>query len=123
MARPLSVLLCDDSRALRMVTSQLLRDNGFEVVGEAADGLESVKKFKLLKPDVVLLDLVMPNRDGKQALTEMLAHDPAAKVVILSSLGAQNDIEECLKKGARSYLQKPIDPDALKRVLTELAGE
>jgi two-component system, chemotaxis family, chemotaxis protein CheY len=121
MARPLSVLLCDDSRALRMVTSQLLRDNGFDVVGEAADGLESVKKFKLLKPDVVLLDLVMPNRDGKEALVEMLAHDPSAKVVILSSLGAQGDIEECLRAGARSYLQKPIDPDALKRVLSELA--
>ncbi len=117
---PLSVLLCDDSRALRMVTAQVLEDQGFRVVGEAADGIEAVDRFKALKPDVVLLDLVMPNRDGKQALHDILAIDPDARVVVLSSLGAQSDIEECLRAGARSYLQKPIDPDALRRVLSQL---
>jgi two-component system, chemotaxis family, chemotaxis protein CheY len=121
MSRPLKVLLCDDSRALRMVTAQLLIDNGFEVAGEAVDGLDAIEKYKQLRPDAVLLDLVMPNCDGKQALDEILAFDPQAQVVILSSLGSQNDIEQCLKAGARTYLQKPIDPDALRRVLDELA--
>jgi two-component system, chemotaxis family, chemotaxis protein CheY len=121
MSRSLKVLLCDDSRALRMVTAQLLMDQGFEVAGEAVDGRDAVDKYQQLRPDAVLLDLVMPNCDGKQALAEILAFDPAAKVVILSSLGAQSDIEECLQAGARTYLQKPIDPDALKRVLNELA--
>ena len=118
---PLTVLLCDDSRALRMVTTQLLDEHGFRVIGEASDGNEAVDKFKELRPNVVLLDLVMPNRDGKQALRDILAFDPGAQVVILSSLGAQSDIEECLKIGARSYLQKPIDPDALKRVLSQIS--
>jgi DNA-binding NarL/FixJ family response regulator len=68
---------------------------------------------------VVLMDLVMPECDGKQALGRILAQDPAARVVILSSLGAQSDIEECLKLGARSYLQKPIDPEVMDRVLHE----
>ena len=118
-ARP-SVLLCDDSRALRMLAAGQLEEAGFQVVGEAGNGNEAVGQYLALKPDLVLLDLVMPECDGRQALAKILAVDPQAKVVILSSLGAQSDIEECLKLGARSYLQKPIDPDAMQRVLREV---
>ena len=117
-ARP-TALLCDDSRALRMLAARQLEDCGFDVVGEADNGEDAVAQFLKLQPDVVLLDLVMPKRDGKQALREILAHDSQARVVILSSLGAQADIEECLRLGARSYLQKPIDPDVMARVLHE----
>ena len=117
-ARP-TALLCDDSRALRMLAARQLDDCGFDVVGEADNGEDAVAQFLRLQPDVVLLDLVMPKRDGKQALREILAHDSQARVVILSSLGAQADIEECLRLGARSYLQKPIDPDVMARVLHE----
>ena len=118
----MTVLLCDDSRAMRMVTASVLADHGFEVVAEAGDGIAAVELFKTHKPDVVLLDLVMPQRDGQQALRDILDHDPGAKVVILSSLGAQGDIEECLRLGAHSYLQKPIDSASLLRVLRELAA-
>ncbi len=114
-----TVLLCDDSRALRMLTSRQLLESGFDVVGEAGNGDEALDQFKATRPSLVLLDLVMPRKDGKQALREILAHDPDARVVILSSLGAQGDIEECLRIGARSYLQKPIDPEAMVRVLRE----
>ena len=117
-ARP-TALLCDDSRALRMLAARQLDDCGFDVVGEADNGEDAVAQFLKLQPDVVLLDLVMPKRDGKQSLREILAHDNQARVVILSSLGAQADIEECLRLGARSYLQKPIDPDVMARVLHE----
>ena len=117
-ARP-TVLLCDDSRALRMLAAGQLEEAGFHVVGEAGNGLEAVTQYAALKPDLVLLDLVMPECDGRQALTRILAADPQARVVILSSLGAQSDIEECLRLGARSYLQKPIDPDAMERLLRE----
>ena len=117
-ARP-TALLCDDSRALRMLAARQLEDCGFDVVGDADNGEDAVTQFLKLKPTVVLLDLVMPKRDGKQALREILAHDSQARVVILSSLGAQADIEECLRLGARSYLQKPIDPDVMARVLHE----
>ena len=117
-ARP-TALLCDDSRALRMLAARQLDDCGFDVVGEADNGEDAVAQFLKLQPDVVVLDLVMPKRDGKQALREILAHDNQARVVILSSLGAQADIEECLRLGARSYLQKPIDPDVMARVLHE----
>ena len=119
MASRNTVLLCDDSRALRMLTARQLAECGFEVVGEAENGLVAVDQYQALRPDVVLLDLVMPHQDGKQALRRILEIDPAARVVILSSLGARNDIEECLRAGAKSYLQKPIDPKAMVRVLRE----
>lgn len=117
-----TVLLCDDSRALRMLTARQLSDAGFDVVAEAANGVEAVEQYKAHDPTVVLLDLVMPQLDGKQALQAILYHDARAKVVILSSLGAQNDIEDCLRMGAASYLQKPIDPEAMVRVLHQVAG-
>lgn len=117
-----TVLLCDDSRALRMLTARQLSEAGFEVVAEAGNGREAREHYEANEPDVVLLDLVMPELDGKQALQEILAFDPQARVVILSSLGAQGDIEECLKMGAASYLQKPIDPDAMVRVLRQVIG-
>lgn len=117
-ARP-TVLLCDDSRALRMLAAGQLEEAGFQVAGEAGNGNDAVSQYQALKPDLVLLDLVMPECDGRQALAKILELDPQARVVILSSLGAQSDIEECLRLGARSYLQKPIDPDAMERVLRD----
>ena len=117
-ARP-TVLLCDDSRALRMLAAGQLEEAGFQVAGEAGNGLDAIAQYQALKPDLVLLDLVMPECDGRQALTRILAADPKARVVILSSLGAQSDIEECLRLGALSYLQKPIDPEAMERVLRD----
>ncbi|RXR05261.1 response regulator [Pseudoxanthomonas composti] len=112
-----TVLLCDDSRALRMLATQQLTDAGFDVVGEAGNGRQAIERYRELSPDLVLMDLVMPECDGKQGLSGILAADPEARVVILSSLGAQSDIEECLRLGAKSYLQKPIDPADMERIL------
>jgi two-component system chemotaxis response regulator CheY len=120
-ARP-TVLLCDDSRALRMLTAQQIDACGYDLAGEAENGARAVEQYKALSPDVVLLDLVMPQVDGKEALRQILDHDPAARVIVLSSLGAQNDIEQCLRIGAKSYLQKPIDGDTLARVLAEVVA-
>ena len=117
-----TVLLCDDSRALRMLAARQLSEAGFEVVAEAGNGEEAIAQYQAHRPDVVLLDLVMPQLDGKGALQGILQHDGGARVVILSSLGAQGDIEECLRLGAASYLQKPIDPNAMVRVLRQAIG-
>jgi CheY-like chemotaxis protein len=121
-ARP-TVLLCDDSRALRMLTAQQLDACGYTLAGEAENGIRAVEQYLALKPSVVLLDLVMPKVDGKAALKRILELDPSAKVVVLSSLGAQNDIEQCLAMGAKSYLQKPIDRDTLARVLADVTAD
>lgn len=122
MSAKTRVLLCDDSRAMRTMTASILEENGFEIAGEADTGLSAIQQFKATKPDVVLLDLVMPKMDGKAALREIIDIDPKAVVVVLSSLGAQADIEKCLKAGAKSYLQKPIETEALLRVLGEVCG-
>jgi two-component system chemotaxis response regulator CheY len=118
-----TVLLCDDSRALRMLTAQQLDACGYRLAGEADNGVTAVEQYLALKPDVVLLDLVMPKVDGKAALKRILELEPSARVVVLSSLGAQNDIEQCLAMGAKSYLQKPIDRDTLARVLGDVLAD
>ena len=116
----ITVLLVDDHEGfINAALRHLRKVEWLEIVGRASNGLEAIERSETLRPDVVLMDLVMPECDGKQALGRILAQDPAARVVILSSLGAQSDIEECLKLGARSYLQKPIDPEVMDRVLHE----
>jgi two-component system chemotaxis response regulator CheY len=117
-----TVLLCDDSRALRMLTAQQIDACGYDLAGEADNGAMAVEQYKALRPHVVLLDLVMPHVDGKEALRQILEIDRDARVVVLSSLGAQSDIEHCLRMGAKSYLQKPIDSDTLARVLADVAA-
>ncbi|MFC4726969.1 response regulator [Coralloluteibacterium thermophilus] len=117
MTSPPTVLLCDDSRALRMLASRQLVEAGFQVVAEAGNGIQAVEQYRARRPDLVLMDLVMPECDGKLALGRILALDPSARVVVLSSLGAEADIQECLRLGAKSYLQKPIDPEVMARVL------
>ncbi|MCV6620765.1 MAG: response regulator [Cellvibrionaceae bacterium] len=114
------VLICDDSRSIRLMTKRLLQGNGYQVVGEASNGTEATEAFKTHNPDLVLLDLVMPETDGKTALRQIVQHNPSAKVVILSSLGSESDVEECLRSGASSYIQKPFEEDILLSTLSEL---
>lgn len=115
-----TVLICDDSRSIRTITRRALSRHGYEVISEACDGREAVDKYLEHKPKFTLLDLVMPDTDGKQALREIIKSDPTAKIVILSSLGSENDVEECLKNGASSYIQKPFEEDVLLRVLESI---
>ncbi|MCG6117683.1 MAG: response regulator [Aquimonas sp.] len=122
MTSKTTVLLCDDSRAMRTMTASILEEHGLSVVGEAEDGLAAIAQYKATRPDVVLLDLVMPKMTGQGALREILDFDPEAVVIVLSSLGAQGDIEKCLRLGAKSYLQKPIETEALIRVIKEAIG-
>jgi len=120
MSAPLRILVVDDSRSMRMIATRLLTQLGHDVVGDAEDGKVGLKKYFELKPDVVFLDLVMPRYDGKQTLKKLIELDPEANVVICSSLGSQGDVEFCLREGAKSYLQKPMDSDAMALVIKNL---
>lgn len=120
----LRILLVDDSSAQRhMIRHRLDQAGGLEVVGEAANGREALYQFAALKPDVVLLDLVMPEMSGDEVLDALLEMDPKANVVIVSSMGTGEAIEHCLQNGARSFLQKPFDTDDLVRTLGSLEGQ
>jgi two-component system chemotaxis response regulator CheY len=121
MSSSLRVLVVDDSLSMRLVLKQLLINLGHEVIGEAKDGLEALKMYMEYKPDVVLLDLVMPRFDGKKTLKKLLQVDENAAIVICSSLGSEGDIEFCLRAGAKFYLQKPYEVEGIKTALNSLS--
>lgn len=100
------ILIVDDSRAIHMMLGARLRAEGHEVVGMALDGLQGAALFRETRPDLVLMDITMPNADGREALKLVLECDPAARVLMLSALNAPELVEQCLKIGARGYLSK-----------------
>ncbi len=115
---PLRILIVDDSLVMRMMASQLVTSLGHEVVAEAVDGKDGVKKFLKHKPDVVLLDLVMPILDGKKTLKKIRTElDTDANVIICSSLGSLDDRQFCMDLGAKAYIQKPYEASVLQREL------
>ena len=111
------ILVTDDSMLMRSKLRMILEAEGYEVVGEAANGIEAIKKYKDLRPDLVTLDILMPIKDGFQALREIRAIDPAAKVIMVSSTLTKEKILEALKLGARNFLLKPFNHEALLKVV------
>jgi len=114
MTTPLRILLVDDHTLFRSGLKALLqRQTDLDVIGEAADGLEGVKKAALLQPDIVLLDLDMPVMNGRDALAQMLVGQPGLAVLMLTVSEDGDDLAECMKTGARGYLLKNINADFL----------
>lgn len=111
------VLAVDDSLLMRRKVQKTLRDTEFEVVATAADGQEAVERFEEHSPDVVLLDVVMPRLDGPGALKRIMDLDPQARVIMISSLGTEDTVSECLERGALRFLQKPFTDDLLLNTL------
>jgi len=122
MSSPLQVLIVDDSLSMRTIAKTFVTALGHEVIGEAADGKEAVKKYFQLKPDVVMLDLVMPRFDGKKTLKKLRELDNDANIIICSSLGSEGDIEYCLSAGAKFYLQKPYELAGVQNALAQLTS-
>ena len=111
----MTVLICDDSMFARKKLSMSISGFGVKAVYEAADGEEAVSKYREFKPDVVFMDIIMPKVTGIEALKQIIAEDPDAKVIMASSVGTQSHLKDALKSGAVDFLQKPIaDNDALK---------
>jgi two-component system chemotaxis response regulator CheY len=106
-----SVLVVDDAAFMRKVLSDALSKGGHEIVGEASNGVEAVARFQELHPDVTTLDITMPEKDGLEALREILANDPAARVVMCSALGQESKVLESIRTGAKDFVVKPFQPD------------
>ena len=117
------VLAVDDSKTMLAMLAAQLRGSNFEVVATASSGPEAVEKFKEIKPQLVLLDVVMPEVTGVETLERLLRVDTAACVVMVSSIGAEATVQDCLKKGARSFLQKPLQKDNMLAQLTSVCQE
>ena len=105
------VLVVDDAAFMRKMVSDALAKGGHEVVGEAGNGVEAVARYQELKPDLMTLDITMPEKDGLAALAEIVAADPAARVVMCSALGQEAKVLEAIKLGAKDFVVKPFQPD------------
>lgn len=116
------ILLCDDSAFIRMMMKDILNRNGYEVCGEAADGLQAAQRYKELKPDLVLLDTVMPETDGAGALAKIKAFDPDAAVIILFADGERKAACECVKAGARGTIAKPFKTEQMLEEIKRVIG-
>lgn len=108
-----TILLADDLAFIKMVQKEVLEGKGYDVIGDAVDGVDVVEKFKKLKPDVVIMDITMPKMDGLNAMKAILQHDGTARVIICSALGQQQLIIEAIKHGAKDFVVKPFQPERL----------
>ena len=116
------VLVVDDAAFMRKVLTDALTAGGHEVVGEAANGLEAVARFREFHPDVMTLDITMPEKDGLEALKEILAADPSAKVIMCSALGQESKVLESIKLGAKDFVVKPFQPERVLAAVSKALG-
>lgn len=100
------ILIIDDSQSIQKAISWRLKKKGYEIVALASDGNEGFEKFKSLSPDLTILDITMPNKDGRQCLKDIISLNPKAKVVMLSAVSAPEAIAECLSLGAIAFISK-----------------
>ncbi|MFW9880301.1 MAG: response regulator [Candidatus Thorarchaeota archaeon] len=107
------VLIVDDSQVMREMIGDVLKTQGFEVVGEATDGQEALNQYKKLKPDIVTMDVVMPKEHGIDAVKKIIAIDKEAKIIIISGLYQKTLVMEALDAGALDYVIKPFEPSEL----------
>ena len=121
--KKVSVMAVDDSKTMLAMMSAYLKGSEFELVATANNGTEALEKYKEHKPQLVLLDVVMPEVTGLETLERILGADTRACVVMVSSLGTENTVQDCLKKGARSFVQKPIQKDGMLATLKSVCQE
>ena len=114
------VLIVDDAMFMRLSLKTILEKNGFQVVGEASNGLEAINKYGVLKPDIVTMDITMPEMNGLDALAEIKKIDSAAKVVMISAMGQEIWVKEAIMNGAKGFVIKPYKEDNLVDTLRKL---
>lgn len=123
MSYPRSILLTDDEAHIRKFMGLILRKFDNPLILEASDGLQAVALYKEHQPDLVLLDVNMPNLDGVQALAQILQHNPDALVVMLTSLANRHTVEECLRLGAVDYIRKDTPREELAAKFAQLIAD
>ena len=116
-----TVLVCDDAIFMRTMIGDILSQAGYEVVGEAETGTQAVERYVALKPDLVTMDIVMPDMGGIDAVREIVQHDPGARILMCSAMGQQALVVEAIQAGAKDFVVKPFQPsrvlEAVQRVL------
>jgi two-component system, chemotaxis family, chemotaxis protein CheY len=121
--KPVRFLVVDDSVFARKNLAKMIEMFGGEVAGEAGDGLTAIAEYGRSKPDIVLMDITMPQMEGIEAAERIVRQHPDARVVMVSSVGYQENIVTALQKGARHFVQKPVKPEVLYEVVRYVMGD
>ena len=116
------ILLVDDAAFMRMMVKDTLTKNGYEDLYEAADGLQAVEMYSEINPDLVIMDITMPNMDGLEALKAIKAKDPNAVVVMCSAMGQESMVIEAIKSGAKDFIVKPFKPERILKTVSSIVG-
>ena len=117
-----SILICDDAAFMRMMIKDILVKNGYNIAGEAENGVKAVEKYQETKPDLVLMDITMPEMDGIQALKKIKAIDANASVVMCSAMGQQAMVIEAIQNGAKDFIVKPFQADRVLEAVKKVIG-
>jgi two-component system chemotaxis response regulator CheY len=104
------ILIVDDAQFMRMMLKNILSGAGYEIVGEGENGVQAIEKFKQLNPDLVIMDMIMPEMGGIDAVREMIKIDAGAKVLMCSAMGQQALVVEAIQVGAKDFIVKPFQP-------------
>jgi len=116
------VLICDDAAFMRMMIKDILTKNGYEIAGEAENGAKAVEKYNETKPDLVLMDITMPEMDGIQALKKIKEADAAASVIMCSAMGQQAMVIEAIQSGAKDFIVKPFQAERVLEAVKKVVG-
>jgi two-component system, chemotaxis family, chemotaxis protein CheY len=116
------ILVVDDAAFMRMMIKDILSKNGYEVVGEAQDGAQAIEKFKELRPDLVTMDITMPEMDGITALREIKKLDGNARVIMCSAMGQQAMVIDAIQAGAKDFIVKPFQADRVIEAIKKTIG-
>ena len=117
-----NILICDDAAFMRMMIKDILTKNGYNIAGEAENGQKAVEKYAELKPDLVLMDITMPEMDGIEALKKIKALDPGAKIIMCSAMGQQAMVIESIQSGAKDFIVKPFQADRVIEAVQKVVG-
>ena len=117
-----NILICDDAAFMRMMIKDVLTKNGYTVAGEAENGVKAIEKYNELHPDLVLMDITMPEMDGIAALKKIKATDPSAVVIMCSAMGQQAMVIESIQAGARDFIVKPFQAERVIEAVKKVIG-
>ena len=117
-----NILICDDAAFMRMMIKDILTKNGYEIAAEAENGQKAVEKYAEVKPDLVLMDITMPEMDGIQSLKKIKELDPAANVIMCSAMGQQAMVIEAIQSGAKDFIVKPFQAERVLEAVKKVVG-